>query len=77
MRKTLTSGCSQAAERPRPTGGGEPEIFVQVKLSNRELMHSLGISLGKRSGGVKGEGQREERNEEELEEKQSSCRKVR
>lgn len=31
-------------ERPRPTGGGDPEIFVHVKLSNRELMHSLGIS---------------------------------
>lgn len=77
MRKTLTSGCSQAAERPRPTGGGEPEIFVQVKLSNRELMHSLGISWGKGSGGVKGDGQREERNEEELQGKQSSCRKVR
>ena len=43
MTKTLTSGCSQAAERPRPTGGGDPEIFVHVKLSNKELMHSLGI----------------------------------
>lgn len=44
MTNTLTSGCSQAAERPRPTGGGDPEIFVQVKLSNREFIHSLGIS---------------------------------
>lgn len=48
MTKTLTLGCSQAAERPRPTGGGDPEIFVHVKLSNRELMHSLGISWKER-----------------------------
>lgn len=44
MTKMLTSGCSQAPERPRPTGRGDPEIFVQVKLSKRELIHSLGIS---------------------------------
>lgn len=44
MTNTLTSGCSQAAERPRPTGRGDPETFVQVKLSKRELIHSLGIS---------------------------------
>lgn len=42
--KTLTCGWSHAAERPRPGGRGDPEILVQVKLSNRELMHSLGIS---------------------------------
>ncbi len=55
MRKTLTSGCSQAAERPRLTGGGggDPEIFVHVKLSNRELMHSLGISWRERDEGWK------------------------
>lgn len=59
MMKTLTSGCSQAAERPRPTGRGDPEIFVHVKLSNRELMHSLGISWsGGRRGGGRGEGKR-------------------
>lgn len=29
---------------PRPGGGGDPEILVQVKLSKRELMHSLGMS---------------------------------
>lgn len=44
MTKTLMSACSQAEERPRPGGGGEPQILVQVKLSNSELMHSLGIS---------------------------------
>lgn len=60
MRKTLTSGCSQAAERPRLTGGGEdPEIFVHVKLSNRELMHSLGISWrGEERGGEETKGKR-------------------
>lgn len=42
--KTLTLGCSHAAERPKPTGRGDPQIFVHVKLSNSELMHSLGIS---------------------------------
>lgn len=42
--KTLTCGWSQAAERPNPGGAGESQIFVQVKLSNSELMHSLGIS---------------------------------
>lgn len=54
MRKTLTSGWSQAAERPRPTGGGDPEIFVHVKLSNRELIHSLGISWMGEGEGQKG-----------------------
>lgn len=44
MTKTLTWGWSQADERPRPGGGGDPEILVQVKLSKRELMHSLGMS---------------------------------
>lgn len=63
MRKTLTSGCSQAVERPRPTGGGDPEIFVHVKLSNRELMHSLGISWrgggeGEERGGKEGKAER-------------------
>lgn len=42
--KTLTWGWSQADERPRPGGKGDPEILVQVKLSKRELMHSLGMS---------------------------------
>lgn len=46
--KTLTCGWSHADERPRPGGGGYPEILVQVKLSNRELMHSLGISCQRR-----------------------------
>lgn len=44
MTKTLTRGCSQAEERPRPGGGGVPQILVQVKLSKRELIHSLGIN---------------------------------
>lgn len=44
MTKTLTWGWSQAEERPRPGGRGDPEILVQVKLSKRELMHSLGMS---------------------------------
>lgn len=44
MTKTLTLGCIQADERPRPGGTVDPEILVQVKLSNRELIHSLGIS---------------------------------
>lgn len=55
MTKTLTSGCSQAVERPRPTGEGDPEIFVHVKLSNKELMHSLGISWGEGVGLMKRE----------------------
>ena len=44
MTKGLMSGCNQAEERPNPGGAGEPQILVQVKLSNRELMHSLGMS---------------------------------
>lgn len=48
MKKTLTCGWSHAAERPRPGGGGYWEILVQVKLSNRELIHSRGISCGGR-----------------------------
>lgn len=48
MTNTLTSGCSQAAERPRPGGGGFPHTLVQVKLSNSELMASLGISYKKK-----------------------------
>lgn len=47
MTNTLTLGCSHAAERPRPGGKEVPEILVQVKLSNRELIHSLGISCQK------------------------------
>lgn len=45
--KTLTCGWSHADERPRPGGAGDPEILVQVKLSNRELIHSRGISCQK------------------------------
>lgn len=44
MTKTLTCGWSHAEERPKPGGAGYPEILVQVKLSNKELMHSLGIN---------------------------------
>lgn len=40
----LTCGWNHAAERPRPGGAVVPQIFVQVKLSKRELTHSLGIS---------------------------------
>ena len=47
MMKTLTRGCSHTEERPRPGGTGDPEILVQVKLSKRELIHSLGISCQK------------------------------
>lgn len=70
MTKTLTSGCSQAVERPRPTGEGDPEIFVHVKLSNKELMHSLGISWGGDE-----EGERQQRNETDEGREQISARK--
>lgn len=46
--KTLTCGWSHTEERPRPGGGGYPVILVQVKLSNRELIHSLGINCQKK-----------------------------
>lgn len=45
--KTLMCGWSHADELPRPGGAGDPEILVQVKLSNRELIHSLGINCQK------------------------------
>lgn len=44
MMKMLTSEWNQAAERPRPGSKVGSQTFVQVKLSNRELIHSLGIS---------------------------------
>lgn len=44
MMKTLTFEWNQAVERPRPGTMVGSKTFVQVKLSNRELIHSLGIS---------------------------------
>lgn len=53
--KTLTSEWNQAAERPRPGTIVGSKTFVQVKLSNRELIHSLGISYtGNREDKVAG-----------------------
>ena len=64
MRKTLTSGWIQAAERPSPGGGAELSTLVQVKLSNKELIHSLGISW-RGGGGGRGRDRREGREREE------------
>lgn len=44
MMKMLTSEWNQAVERPRPGSIVGSQTFVHVKLSNRELIHSLGIS---------------------------------
>lgn len=44
MINTLTSELSQTEDRPRPGGGGALHILVQVKLSKREFIASLGIS---------------------------------
>lgn len=42
--KTLTSEWNQAMDIPRPGSKVGSQTFVQVKLSNKELIHSLGIS---------------------------------